>query len=498
MTPGDESTGWSLDEDPWAGMVDDDGFPLDLEPAAEVAAEAVASGDGVDRMRLPHLPDEFWGSRELFKQIWIAAKAEGTAPDAVLGAVLARASAMVPHTLTFNSGKPGMLNLFVNLVAPSGIGKTEAMRTARRLIAAPSYLCDRFGEIDRERYREAALGSGEGMAEVFMGVKEVDTGEFFRGGPNKGDPKTKSVRMQVRHNAFLHLDEGEQLSKMMERRGATVGMTIRSAWVGAQLGQSNAQELTTRDIPDGSYAMGLLVGYQPHAAQELLADGGGGTPQRFLWFSALDPDMAEAPSEPPPQFRLPLCDGYGNGVDGVIEFPPEIKQALWDALKAKNELRITVNELDSHEPLMRCKLAALLCVLDGRMLVDRDDWRLAGLLWSVSCAVRDRLVEYGKQQQARRQDAERDRHAELAAAGETARIEVTERVAAYARQIAVKAWEADAAEDFGSVSRSDLRRSVKSNLRKAWDAGLEHAQARGWVVLLQDGSRIAAGDSRPG
>ena len=182
----------------------------------------------------------------------------------------------------------------------------------------------------------------------------------------------------------------------------------------------------------------------------------------------------------------------------MIEFPPEIKQALWDALKAKNELRITVNELDSHEPLMRCKLAALLCVLDGRMLVDRDDWRLAGLLWSVSCAVRDRLVEYGKQQQARRQDAERDRHAELAAAGETARIEVTERVAAYARQIAVKAWEADAAEDFGSVSRSDLRRSVKSNLRKAWDAGLEHAQARGWVVLLQDGSRIAAGDSRPG
>jgi hypothetical protein len=495
VTPADE--GWSLEEDPWAGMVDDDGFPLDLEPAAEVAAEALAAGESVDHVRLAHLPAEFWGSRELFKQIWLAAKAEGTAPDAVLGAVLARASAMVSHRLTFNSGKPGVMNMFVNLVAPSGIGKTEAMRTAKRLISVPSYLCDRFGEVDRNRYREAGLGSGEGLAEVYMGTKEEDTGEFFRGGPNKGEPKTRTIRTQVRHNAFLHLDEGEQLSKMMERRGATVGTTIRSAWVGAQLGQSNAQELTTRDIAEGTYVMGLLIGYQPHAAQEMLADGGGGTPQRFLWLSALDPEMADAPSEPPPPFKLPLCDGYGTAVEGVVEFPPEIKQALWDALKAKNDLKLIINQLDSHEPLMRCKLAALLCVLDGRMLVDRDDWQLAGLIWAVSCAVRDRLVEYGRQQKVAAQEAEKERHAELAAAGETARIEVSERVVAYARQIAERAREADEREDFGTLHRSDERRRVKSSLRKSWDAGLEYALARGWVVLVADGVKVALGNQSP-
>jgi hypothetical protein len=490
--------GWSLDEDPWAGMVDDAGYPLDIAPAAEVAAEAIAAGESVDQMRPAHLPAEFWGARELFKQIWAAAKAEGTAPDAVLGAVLARTSAMVSHHLTFNSGKPGVMNMFVNLVAPSGIGKTEAMRTAKRLIAVPSYLCDRHGELDRDRYREASLGSGEGMAEIYMGTKDVDTGEFFRGGPNKGDPKTKTIRTQVRHNAFLSLDEGEALSRMMERRGATVGQMIRSAWTGTQLGQSNAQELTTRDIPEGSYAMGLLIGYQPHTAQEVLSDGGGGTPQRFLWLSALDDDMAAGPGEPPPPFRLPLCDGYGNGVEGVVQFPQEIKQALWDALRAKNNLEILVAELDSHEPLMRCKLAALLCVLDGRMLVDRDDWRLAGQLWSVSCAVRDRLVEYGKQQKTRQQDAERDRHAELAAAGETARIEVSERVVAYARQVATRACAAEIEHEFGTLGRSEERRRIKSNLRRAWDAGLEYALARGWVELTQDGARIAPGDSRPG
>lgn len=493
----DELPGWGFDDDPWTGMVDETGVPFEIEPAEQVAAEAVAAGDTVDKVRLAHLPAEFWGARDLFKQIWIAAKAEGTAPDAVLGAVLARASAMVSHELTFNSGKPGSLNTFVNLVAPSGIGKTEAMRTAKRLISVPSHLCDRHGEINRDRYREAALGSGEGMAEIFMGTKEVDTGEFHRAGPSKGDPKTKPVRMMIRNNAFLHLDEGEVLSRMMERRGATVGTTIRSAWTGAQLGQSNAAEVTTRDIPDGSYALGLLIGYQPHAAQEMLADGKGGTPQRFLWLSALDPDMADAPSEPPPMFKLPLCDGYGNAVHGVIQFPQEIKQALWDALKAKNEMKIAVAELDSHEPLMRCKLAALLCALDGRMLVDRDDWRLAGLIWSVSCAVRDRLVEFGRQQKVRERETERDRHAELVAAGEVAKIEVNERVVAYARQVAARVAAAEVDQPFATLGRSEERRRIKSALRGTWDAGLEYARARGWIELIEDGARIALGDSRP-
>lgn len=489
----EDAEGWSLNEDPWAGMVDDEGFPLDIEPAAEVAAEAIAAGASVDQMRLAHLPDEFWGARDLFKQIWGAAKAEGAAPDAVLGVVLARAAATVSHELTFNSGKPGNLNLFVNIVAPSGIGKSEAMRSGKQLAAIPGYLCDQYGEINRDRYREASLGSGEGMAEIYMGVKEVETGEFFRSGPNKGDPKTKPVRMQIRNNAFLHLDEGETLTKMTERRGSTVGQIIRSAWVGAQLGQANAAELTTRDVPAGSYAMGLVIGFQPHAAQQLLADGGGGTPQRFLWLSALDTDMAAGPSDPPPPYVLPLADERGGPRRGVVAFPSEIKQALWDALKYKAEHPDEIEEMNSHEPLMRCKLAALLCALDGRWEVSREDWRLAGMLWAVSCAVRDRLIQYGKQQKLRERDAERERHAELAAAGEQARMQVSERVAAYARTAAERVHAAGP----DGLGRSDERRRIKGTLREAWDTGLEYAQARGWIKLSDDRVKIFPGDSVP-
>jgi len=489
-----EVEGWSLDDDPWAGMVDDQGFPLDLEDPATVAAEAVSAG--AENVRLAHLPAEFWGARELFKQIWFAAKADGTAPDAVLGAVLARASAMASHRLTFHSTRPGVMNMFVNIIAPSGIGKTEAMRTANRLIKTSTHLCDRFGDADAEKYKESGLGTGEGIAEAYMGTKEIDTGEFYRSGPNKGDPKTKPVRTQVRHNAFLFLDEGEALTKMMhERRGATVGMALRTAWVGGTLGQANAAETTTRHIPDGHYSLGIMIGYQPHAAQELLADGGGGTPQRFLWLSALDPDMAEAPGEAPEPVLLPLCDGAGRPTEGVIQFPDEVRRTLWASLRAKMRGELLVDELDSHEPLMRCKVAALLCALDGRMRVDADDWRLAGLIWSVSCAVRDRLREFGRQQKEAEENARRDRLIADVEASEAARIRVSDRIVGYARRIAVKVHAA--ADQFERVKRSEYRRNFGKVEKPHFDDALNYAVTQGWVILEDDGVWLNAGSSRP-
>jgi hypothetical protein len=496
MTEPEEPQAWGLSDDLWSGVTDEYGTPFDIEiePAAEVAAEAVAAGEGIDRVRLAHLPDEFWGARDLFKQVWLAAKADGTAPDAVLGATLAKAAAMLSHRLTFHSVRPGSMQMFVSVVAPSGIGKTEAIRTANRLILPPTYLTYPDGTVRLDLYKDAGLGSGEGIAEAYMGMKDVDTGEFYRAGPNKGDPRTKSVRCQTRHNAFLFLDEGEALTKMMsERKGATVGMALRTAWVGGTLGQSNAQEITTRHVPEGTYSLGMLIGYQPRAAQAMFADVGGGTPQRFLWLSALDPEMAEAPGVAPEPFRLPLCDGHGHAVEGVVQFPEAIRTALWGALRAKNRGELVVDELDSHEPLMRCKLAALLCVLDNRLMVSGEDWHLAGLIWQVSCAVRDRLIEFGRQEEAARRQREDERHVELTSLTEAAKIEVNERVAAYGRRIAQTVSD----QHPEPVGRSDARRNMaKSTLRKSWDAGLEYAIARGWVKLTDGESKVVAGEFR--
>jgi hypothetical protein len=492
VTPPDEVHGWAPDEDPWAGMVDENGYPFEIAPAAEVAAADLAAG--ADTPRLFNLPEEFWGTREIFKLIRRQAHANCVSADAVLGAALARASAMVPHRMSFDSGREGgSFNIFANIVAPSGIGKTEAMRSAQRLLLPPTHLTDLNGETDFDKFRDGVgLGSGEGLAEVYMGTVDRETGEVTRYGPDKGQPKTKPVRAVVRHNAFLFLDEGESLTKMLERKGATVGQTLRTAWTGAGLGAANAQESTTRWVPEGTYSMGLLIGWQPRAAQALISEVSGGTPQRFLWLSGVDPSVPDRPEMRPDPWRVPFCDGHGRPIEGVVQFPAEIKDALWATGTAKVRTGEGGAELDSHEPLTRCKLAALLCLLDGRLLVDADDWRLAGMIWAVSCAVRDRLVAFGEQEQAMRKQAEHDRHVYLAEASEVARIEVSERVVAYARQVATKAH-----ADFELLHRSEERRGVKSTLRKTWDAGVEYALARGWIVLESDGARIGPGDSEP-
>jgi hypothetical protein len=484
-----------LGDDPWAGMVDESGFPFDIAPA-EVAVAADLDAGAV-APSLFNLPEEFWGTRELFKVIRQQARADGTGPDAVLGAVLARASAMVPHAMKFDSGKIGNFNLFVNTVGPTGIGKTEAMRSAQRVMLPPRYLAEpSSGLADMEKFRDGvALGSGEGLAEIYMGTIEKDTGEFHRTGPNKGDPKTKPVRAQVRHHAFFFLDEGEALTKMLERKGATVGQTLRSAWTGATLGASNAQETTTRFIPDGTYAMGILIGWQPKTAMALIGDAAGGTPQRFLWLSTIDPEMPEDPDARPEPFTPPLCDHEGRPLSGVVEFPREIKRMLRATLRERHVDGATVEELHSHEPLMRCKVAALLCVLDGRMLVSADDWRLAGMIWSASCAVRDRLVAFGQQQKAREIEARRTQLIADAEATEAARMRVSDRVVGYAKRIAHKIYKAD--EEFGRVKRSEYRRNFGSAEKPYFDDALSYALSQGWVILDEGDTWIVPGTSRP-
>lgn len=477
VTAGEES-GWSLDDDPWAGMVDERGDLIEIEPAqASVAADIVA---GHDTPRLFNLPEEFWGARELFKVIRQQARADGTSPDAVLGAVLARVSGMISPDLKFDSGKLGNFNLFVNIVAPTGIGKTEAMRSAQRVIVAPPYLTDLHGVVDQEKFRDGwGLGSGEGLVEVYMGMIEKETGEVYRYGPNKGEPKTKPIKAQVRHNAFLFLDEGETLNKMLERRGATIDQAIRTMWTGASTGASNAQQETSRYLADGTYALGLLIGWQPKSAQMLIADAPGGTPQRFLWLSAIDPDMPEYPDERPEPLQPSLCDQNGKALTGVVDFPEEIKRALRASLRDKHITADGGDELHSHEALMRCKITSELCVLDGRFLVDADDWRFAGMIWQVSCAVRDRLVEFGRQQAERARQARELDETRMATARELARVQVSADVERVARRI----WRIvrTAEDEFRELRRPIVKKDKMGRDKPMFDAALIHARSMGWI-----------------
>ncbi len=475
------------DEDLWAGAVDDEGYvrdDLDLDdpvgPEITAEPEHIATPEAA-AVAVRRLPTQFWDSREIFKRIRQAAWATQTHPDAVLAAVLCRVAAMVPHQLKFDSGRGphGSMNLFACLLARSGIGKSEAAATAEHLIQVPLRLQDPNVFKDG-----VGIGSGEGLAEVYMGVKMRDTGEVNR----KGEPVEERVRTQVRHHAFFYVDEGEVINKLMrERQGTTLGPAIRSAWNGATLGQANARDETTRLIKGGTYSMGLLIGFQPDVAVSILSDVGPGTPQRLLWFGAQDTEMPEDEYDWPGEIALPPMPEQG-----VITFPAEIRQALRQYTIDKHRGSIEVEELDSHEPLMRCKLAAEFCLMDGRLDVNREDWALSGMIWATSTAIRDSLLQF------RDHKAEQDRERQREARIEETRTVLAAHAEADADTQRLARVIANRVHNEGLMMRAPYRKSIASRDRQFFDAGLALARANGWVLTDEDNRTIIPGESRPG
>ena len=491
--PGDLWEGEPVDENGYV-LERDDVYGEDVAPHVAEATAAASSPEETIAARY-RLPEEFWGAREMFKAVRQAAWASQTHPDAVLACVLTRAAGAIGHEVVFDSGKgtKGTLSLFACLLAPSGIGKSEAYSAATELVRLPSHLTDQTGEADQEIFRDGlGIGTGEGLAEAYMGTVEKDTGKVVLKGRNKvPEPETVKVRAVVRHRAFFFVDEGETLTKLMrERQGATLGPALRTAWSGGTMGQANASEDRFRFVPKRSYSMGIAIGYQPETAVAMLSDVGPGTPQRFLWFGAQDTEMPDEMYEWPEHLTLPP-EHMGAG---VIRFPQEIKRWLRAQTRGKHRGDVVIDPMDSHEPLMRCKVAALLCYLDGRMEVSRDDWVLGGMIWSVSCAIRNRLIRHRDEQENRQ--AEEKRTARIAEATEIEAMRVT--VNAEVEQVARRIWRAahDAEEEFTRVKRYVLKKNF-GRQKPLFDAGLAHARAMGWISAEESAAGLETGPSRP-
>ncbi|WP_327069249.1 hypothetical protein [Kitasatospora sp. NBC_01302] len=450
-----------------------------------------ASSDGDEpagrARRIPGLlPEEFYAGREVHRQIRLAGHSRTRSGDVAVLSCLTRLSAMVSHHIRADTGVGGhaSLNLFGGIIGPSGIGKSTGVDVSTHLMPAPEGLDLRDG---------LPIGSGEGLAEVFMDVVERETGNHTR----KGDPIMERVRAQVRHNAFFYVDEGATLTRLMkERSGSTLGETLRSAAVGQTLGQTNASKDTSRYIPSGSYSLGLLVGFQPETVAPLFEETAEGTPQRFLWTQVVDPSIPDKqPTWPGELYAWKKAIKADQPT--LISFEQEIKDELRraDLAKARGEVAPQdMNPLDSHAPLMRVKIASLLAILSGRHHVDLDDWRFAEMVWAASCETRDWAIAYSARQ--RQLELEKRTQARIieevridrakAEAEATAEEKTVERIA---KSIAAKIHQN------GPTSRSDLGRTLASRDRRHRDAALDYAVLRDWVALID--SKIAPGGSRP-
>jgi hypothetical protein len=428
------------------------------------------------------LPESFWEARPSLSHIRQAAHSRIRSADLVFHGTLARLSAYTPHNfeLPALAGAAGSLNYFTIAVGPSGAGKSSGSSIADELLPR------------RAQVEDKPLGSGEGLAENYMGtVTEEDE-----------NGKKRQQRRQVLHNVFVYGDEGAALTEMMQRKGATLPEALRRAWTGGALGQSNATTERTRVIPAGNYRLGLLIGFQPEVAAQLMGDAIAGTPQRFTWAWASDgniPDPADIPDWPG-ELDVPepaMADvishtitrgGYRRVQLGVAA---DIRaEVIADAVqRARGE--VVGPALDSHAPLHLLKVAGLLALLEGRIDIDNDDWALAHVVWDTSRAVRQ-VVEHAVAAETERQEGARiDFHARREGAAEAARSGAQDRVARIALNVA--RWVHDHPLEDG-YTRAQLGRRIAGRDRHLLDVVLDRALSREWLVETELGTFAPSGN----
>ncbi len=451
------------------------------------------------------LPEEFWAARPVLKHIRSAAHARMASGDVVLYTVLARLAALWTPSVRLDTGvkSPASANLFVAVAGPSGAGKSSSVSVARGLLAVPAWLREGDAFVD-----DAPLGSGEGVAEAFMGTVFKPTGELGSDGLPKldkdGTVKQVKARGQVRGNAMLHADEGEVLNKMLQRTGATIGETLRRAWVGATLGQANGRDDTTRIVKEGGYSLGLLIGFQRETALPLLADAAAGTPQRFLWAWVTDPTIPEEETPSPGMITGVWPPTWTPGMAVQLDPTPrpDIRPVTF-AHSIRAELRAlhlglatgreSLPEMDAHMPLTLVKLSALLAALDGRRDVGDEDWALAKTMWLTSCRVRDHLLAHAAAQRGKEQEAQARLYAGRAYDAEHAKGRaLDEREARAIERVAkwlfVKVGAAPGQKPY-------VYRKLASRDRPIFDDAVERATGYGWLILV-DGV-LLPGPSKP-
>ncbi|MGV9745799.1 bifunctional DNA primase/polymerase [Rhodococcus zopfii] len=407
------------------------------EPYGMNAPEGKAEGkvdeeddDTGDVVAECYYPAGFWESRESLRRIRDLALAYRSAPEATLGAVMARLSAHMPPSVEVDTGiaSPVPMNMVVGVTSKSGKGKTSVLKASKKIVEFElSWSTDPL-DLDKapvkflpgENFpREGKIRSGEGIAEMFWDrVTESD--------PNS--KRDRVVRRRVRSNVLMVTDEGSGLVKHIQDEKQTVGETIREAWNRMAIGQSNGTAETYRYVPEGSYSLGVLVGFQLSVAAGLLGSREviEGTPQRFL-FTWCKPNPEHATFERVstlgklwrsgelapltivvPSAGLRLCETLQVRID---------REHFDNWLADDDDDASIEGDIRSQRTSMVARTAGLLAIIDGRTETDQDgyltvneeDWTLAEVMFDRSCVIADLAVSDKRKRDALRKRKERAR-----------------------------------------------------------------------------------------
>lgn len=327
-------------------------------------------GDPTDDFTPTDLEARVFAATRLLQDLRAQARGRLVSPWGLLGAALARVVVTVPVPVVLPDaiGAVGHLNLGVCLVASSGVGKSVSVA------AADEVLGDQWQQLrERRTVTFAGPGSGEGLVESFI----------TRVGP------TATVRPNAA--TAYYADEVSDFGAVAARQGATAAAKLTSALTGGDLSTTNASKAARRDVRAGTYRLVATLAVQPEASDSLLnpATIGTGLPQRFVWFSMLDPH-ADADAE-----RIGTALDWVHGWADwdstertVLTVPTEVTQMIRRDHAARTRGEVQVAPLDAHRNLNTLKVAAALAALHGEQDITMQWWRLAEAVMDHSDATR--------------------------------------------------------------------------------------------------------------
>ncbi|QFS89497.1 hypothetical protein FIV07_02000 [Mycobacterium sp. THAF192] len=386
---------------------------------------------------------DVFDQRESLSRIRDYARERQVGPWAVLGGVFQRVCAetgpgvvMLPPTI----GSPKPLNLAVISVGPSGFGKTAADDVAEQYwpTSTPVY----------------PLGTAEGAVQAFDPDED-------------GQPQQPDV--------IFTSSEIDNWAALGERAGSLTFPVLRQMMTGDQIGQKNASKAHSRMVNKRTYCAQLALGAQPgsRGTATLIADAAGGFPQRCLFTSVLDP---EAPDDLPSGvhvLRPPRPEIVPDRDSGYhfVAFPDVATTLVREHRKRVLRGDPTADPLDGHRNLTWCKIAAALALLEGRLTVTDEDWRLAGAVMDISDATRTALIAAARQ-------AARDtnRAKALASADRDEVVETTK--LQRTKHTLLKHLDRQQ-----QMPRHDLRKRLRSDQRQHFDAAI--------TELIDDGQVFA-------
>jgi hypothetical protein len=429
-------------------------------------AAAIRSRSGLAVARsLSEINEQFWSwpGRYGLGVIFDFARARRVSPWALLAEILLRVLVRTPPGVQLPPlvGANASLNLFAAIVGPSGQGKGQSSAAARGVI-------DLGWQIEGK-----GIGSGEGLVKLF------------------GQSDKDGILTRTSYAELVSIHEIDSFGAQAQRSGATIAAELRKAYSGESLGFAYADNTKRVLLPAHSYRLCLSAGVQPGRGSVLLDDVDAGTPQRFIWLPASDPDAPDCkPNEPVPlQWELEPELARVKMENFAMPFVMDVCEAAKDLIDLARlaRLRGEGNALDGHALLTRLKAAAALGIFDGRSNVTDDDWSLSGILMEVSDLTRESVLAQLRKASAEQNVAQAYAEASRATiiAGATD-LEARSQTEQNITRNLIKSG--------GSMARNDLRRCLNSRLRGYFDEAIISMEEKGEI----ESSEIGTDRSGPG